>query len=116
MMTERKWINYFFGTDFTPVAEALKSIQVDTVLKDDTALGMVALLQEIDKGEGKDSWVTDDVSVQWNLTNVHVCYNGVNTPDLPTNSKYSHVLMLMFPEGSVAPTGKVCLQYNLMEV
>jgi len=116
MMITRKWINYFFSTDFTPVAESLRSIETDTVLTADTAVGMAALLQEIDKGEGRALWVGEGSNVEWNLSGAHVCYNGPNSPSYPTNSKHSHVLMLLFPDTSQGPVGKVYLQYNLKEV
>jgi len=116
MMITRKWVNYFFSTDFTVAAESLRSIETDTILKEDTAVGMAALLQEIDKGEGRALWVGEGANLEWNLSGAHVCYNGLNNPSLPTNSKYSHVLMILFPEQSQGPVGKLCLQYNLKEV
>lgn len=116
MMITRNWVNYFFSTDFTEAAESLRSIETDTVLEADTALGMAALLQEVDRGEGQKHWVGEGSVREWNLKGAHVCYNGPNDPSLPTNSKYSHVLMILFPDTSQKPVGKLCLQYNLKEV
>lgn len=109
----RNWTNYFFHTDFSEVGEGLAALETDTVLEGAAANGLASILQQVDRKSGKDQWIGSGSSVEWNVNGAKVAYNGENNPNFSTNSKYSHVLVLEFPEQSVAPIGKLYLQYNL---
>lgn len=107
-----EYINYFFGTDFTPAKEALQGFEQGQVLTGDEALGLVSALAELDQGEGKTHWTIAPEGDQWNLQGATVFYNGANDPDFPTNALYKNVLVLEFPQESLLPTGRLYLQYN----
>lgn len=109
------WTNYFFHTDFSSCAEALAVVEVTDELTLDQRMALVSILTEVDKGVGKDLWVVEGNDKEWNLAHAKVTYNGKNSRDFATNSKYSHVLTLTFSNESVAPTGRLYLQYTQAE-
>ncbi|MNM35595.1 hypothetical protein D3C81_462950 [compost metagenome] len=108
------WTNYFFHTDFSESAESLAGIEVATEIRLDQRMALVSILSATDTGEGKDLWVVEGNDKEWNLSTASVAYNGKNSRDFATNSKYSHVLVLKFGSDSVQPTGRLYLQYNLV--
>jgi len=109
----QNWTNYFFRTNFSAHAQALAAIEAAEEIPADQRLALVSILSETDRGEGKELWLTGGPDKEWNLDVASVTYNGPNSPDFATNSKYSHVLILSFSEESVKPIGKLYLQYNL---
>lgn len=107
------WTNYFFHTDFSAHAEALSVVEVADELTLDQRMALVSVLTEVDSGAGKGLWVVEGNDKEWNLALATVTYNGKNSRDFATNSKYSHVLTLSFSAESEAPQGRLYLQYNL---
>lgn len=107
------WTNYFFHTDFTPSADGLVGIEVADEISLDQRMALASILTATDKGEGKELWVIEGNDKEWNLSEARVTYNGKNSNDFATNSKYSHVLILAFPDECVTPRGKLYLQYNV---
>lgn len=107
------WKNYFFSADFSPEHEFLQSIQSGQVLEAPVSETLAAIFQAYDRKAGKDKWIGSGETTEYNLKGATAFYNGPNSRDYPTNSIYSHVLMLEFPETSQAPVGKIYIQYNV---
>lgn len=106
------WINYFFHIDFSGHADVLSQFPAGDDMGVEQRLTLASVLQEVDRGAGKELWLAEGAAVEWNLELATVTYNGVNLPTFATNSKYSHVMVLSFDKTSLAPAGKVYLQYN----
>lgn len=109
----QNWTNYFFRTNFSAHTQALAAFEVAEEIPADQRLALVSILTATDRGEGKELWLVEGPDKEWNLDVASITYNGPNSPDFATNSKYSHVLILSFSEESVKPIGKLYLQYNV---
>lgn len=107
------WKNYFFSEDFSAEHDFLQTIQTGQVLEAPTSETLAAIFQAYDRKAGKDLWIGSGVTTEYNLKGAVAFYNGPNSRDFPTNSIYSHVLMLEFPATSKAPVGKIYIQYNV---
>lgn len=105
-------VNYFFSTDFTAVKSLLESLEAGHVFEGEDGLGLVSALAELDQGEGKQHWVCDEGSGDWNLHGVLVEHNGPNDVDFPTNALYQNVLILKFPTEDGEVPKRLYLQYN----
>lgn len=112
-MIPKIWTNYFFHTDFSAQAEGLSGLEVGDEMTLDQRMVLASILTETDQGEGKELWTVDGNGTEWNLSLATIAYNGPNSRDFATNSKYSHVLALKFKTSSTAPTGRLYLQYNI---
>lgn len=113
LMFPINWTNYFFHTDFSTSEAALKSLEVSSPVSESQGQILLDILTTTDTGEGKDQWVTEGATDNWNLANASIVYNGSNSRDFATNSSYSDVLILEFSEKSTAPVNRVYLQYNV---
>lgn len=107
------WKNYFFSTDFSTENEFLQSVASGEPLSVPAAEALAAIFQSYDRKAGKELWIGSGETTEYNLKGVVAFYNGANSRDYPTNSIYTHVLMLQFPATSQAPVGKIYIQYNV---
>ncbi|MNQ00185.1 hypothetical protein D3C85_128280 [compost metagenome] len=107
------WKSYFFSVDFSPEHEFLQSILSGQTLESPTSESLAAIFHAYDRKVGKDQWIGAGETLEYNLNGAVAFYNGPNSRDYPTNSKYTHVLMLQFPDGSLAPVGRIYIQYNV---
>lgn len=107
------WKNYFFSVDFSTENQFLQSVASGEELSTPTAETLAAIFHEYDRKAGKDKWIGSGETTEYNLKGVVAFYNGPNSRDYPTNSIYTHVLMLQFPATSQAPVGKIYIQYNV---
>lgn len=114
IMFPTNWTNYFFHTDFTASAVSLAGLEVSSPVTESQAQILLDILSSTDTGEGKDQWVSEGVTNNWNLANASIAYNGSNNREFATNSSYSNVLILDFSEKSTAPVKRVYLQYNVI--
>ncbi|MND87430.1 hypothetical protein D3C80_794300 [compost metagenome] len=107
------WKNYFFSTDFSPEHAFLQSIPTEQELDGSVSESLAAIFHAYDNKAGKDRWIGSGATTEYNLKGAVATYNGPNSRDFPTNSIYSHVLMLQFPATSQAPVGRISIQYNV---
>jgi hypothetical protein len=107
------WKNYFFSVDFSSEHDFLQGIPAEQELDANTCETLAAVFQEYDRKAGKDKWIGSGATTEYNLKGAVAFYNGPNSRDFPTNSIYTHVLMLQFPATSQAPVGKIYIQYNV---
>lgn len=108
-----RWKNYFFTADFTASAEFLSAFEVGQILSGDTASTLAAILQAKDKrAHSKDAWCSANTQRDFNLVGAVVAYNGLNSRVFKSNTKYSHVVVLQFPDNGLCPHGDITLQYN----
>ncbi|MNI49625.1 hypothetical protein D3C76_25960 [compost metagenome] len=106
------WTNYLFHANFTPHAEGLAGLEVAEEIPLDQRMVLVSALNDIDKSVGRGLWITEGPDKLWNLTTASITYNGQNSRDFATNSKYNSVLVLSFGKESETPQGRLYLQYN----
>lgn len=106
-----KWNNYLFHRDFTAHAAALASVGQGPLSESDQQ-ALANILADVDQGEGKDSWLTAQPGEAWSLAGTEVVHNGLNQRSFPTKSTRANVLILQFPESSIAPQNRIYLQYD----
>jgi len=113
-MSDIFWLNYLFFVDMSDEADTLEHVPVGVLTADNATL-LAAVLSTHDTGEGRALW-TDKEASAWSLAGAEVVYNGANNTSLPSNGRFSNVLILRFPEASTAPVGEIVLNYNLSTV
>lgn len=107
-----KWKNYFFTVDFTREANYLKTKEVGHIFHGEDADILSQVLERADNRRKETSWNAKSHQCHFNVVGAVVKYNDVNRRDFKTNSKFTHVLVLKFPENNFCPQGEVTLQYN----
>ena len=108
-----RWKNYFFTTDFTENVEFLSTFEEGQILSGDDAETLAAILRNKDtRKSSQDAWCSAKTERDFNLVGAVVSYNGPNQPAFKSNAKFSHVVMLQFPDNDHCPQGVITLQYN----
>lgn len=103
------WPNYLFFTDFSADAEALLKVPVGVLSEADATL-IAASLNNYDKGAFKGDWNTEEEK-PYTLAGATVMVSGDNHVNFPTNSLFSHVVLIQLPWAK-APSNVIALQYN----
>lgn len=104
------WPNYLFRRDFTEWQDVLKDIPLG-VIDEHSIYPLVAALQAGDTGVGKELWNVEEMK-EWSVRGVEVIYNGLNSRDFATRSKFKYCLGIVFPQEAIGPTGRVYLCWN----
>lgn len=104
------WPNYLFRRDFTEYQDVLKDIPVGLV-DEHSIYSLLATLQAGDTGVGKDKWNISEFE-EFSLKGVEVIYNGLNSRDFATRSKFKYCLGIVFPPEAIGPTGRMYLCWN----
>lgn len=107
------WARYTFKTDFTEHAKAISAFKTDEIITPEKGVALADVLNTADTKEGKDHWVSEEGSKEWNVVGAKVIHNGLNNTNYPTKASYSHVLVLFFPEQEAGPSGYFYLSYNV---
>lgn len=107
------WKNYFFTVDFTADAEFFKRFNAGDVLTGQDAELMAGVFQNNDPHPSKRDLWNVNPEHDYSLLNAEVVFHGKNNDLMPTNAKFTHVLILDFTETECEqPDGRVYLQYN----
>ncbi len=108
------WKNQFFTADFTPFAAFLSSIETGYVFEGENASLLAGELENRDPHPAtKVKWEASERESSFNTVGMSVVYNGHNNEFLPTNGKYTHVMVLQINEAEV-PDNKIYLHYDLL--
>lgn len=108
------WKNHFFTADFSDVASFLSEKEAGYEFQDQDAEILAAELQNHDPREKtKHQWAANTPQRgSYNVTGTVVSYNGANSEYMPTNSKYTHVMVLRILEAE-SPDDRLFLHYNV---
>jgi hypothetical protein len=104
------WPNYLFFNDFSDEVDGLQAIPLG-VLSDANATLLSAMLSSHDKGEFRALWNKEE-GQPYTLAGATVVAIGENHVNFPTNSLFSHIVVLQLPWAE----GKhnfVTFQYNV---
>lgn len=109
------WKNYFFTADFSDVADYLKERKEGFTFGGEDAEVLAGFFQDHDPRESKrQKWCANNPQKDFSVDGAVVTYNGENNPMMPTNAKFSHVMVLDFSKTTCEqPCGKVYLHYNV---
>lgn len=104
-------INYFFHTDFSKYGEVIKNYPLGFMNKPD-ADSLVAIFDELDKGEFRKEWNARDLKIPFNLRYAEITYNGKNSQSWPTKPPkyFSHACCIQLSEEKF---DRIWLVYNL---
>jgi hypothetical protein len=112
----KKWMNYFFSVDFSDVADVLQRFEENQTITGNDAELMSVVFNDHDDKLQADRWVCDHYrQVDYNTHGLVVLYNGENRRSMPTNARFSHVLVLDFGDRDTVPSGRLMIHYNAKE-
>lgn len=110
------WTRYGYHIKDAAVHPVASALPTSGMLTLEQGQALADLMNMIDKKEGKGQWVSDTTSKSWNFGGCVIEYNGLNQPSFSTKGSMKNVLILMFPEGSICPFGRLYIPYNDPEV
>jgi len=105
------WPNYLLRADFTEMGELLAGIQLGQCDIRNMQL-LSSVLANYGPEEDRSKWNAQADLREYSTFGVEVVYNGLNNQSLPTFSIFKYALCVKFPEGSVAPCGRLYLCWN----
>ncbi|MOA22603.1 hypothetical protein D3C78_1431720 [compost metagenome] len=76
------------------------------------AVDLAAAINLMDVSTGAGAWNASAEQAAWSLQGAVPFFNGLNTPDLLTNSGYKYALLLDLRPGVTMPKGRMALHYN----
>lgn len=108
------WKNYFFTVDFSDCASVLTPLTAGTVIDETVGLELATVFQEHDPHASKKELWNVHPEHEYSVLGATVAYNGPNDDMMPTNAKYTHVVVLDFRDTEKGKAGgRVYLHYNL---
>lgn len=103
---------YLYAYDFTDYFDLMMDLEEGVPLTAQQATDLAAAINALDVSTGAGAWNASSEQAAWSLQGAVPFLNGLNTPDLLTNSSYKYALLLDLRPGVTMPKGRLALHYN----
>jgi len=103
---------YLYSYDFTDFYDLLLDLEEGVPLTGQQAVDLAAAINLYDVSTGAGAWNASSEQAAWSLQGAVPFFNGLNTPELLTNSNYKYALLLDLRPGVTMPKGRMALHYN----
>jgi len=103
---------YLYSYDFTDYFDLMMDLEEGVPLTAQQATDLAAAINALDVSTGAGAWNASSEQAAWSLQGAVPFLNGLNTPDLLTNSSYKYALLLDLRPGVTMPKGRLALHYN----
>lgn len=98
---------YSYPFDYSAYRDTLLSVVTGPLVSGDRLNDTVAMLKAVTGS----AWVST-AATSWGLLNAEIEYNGLNTPEYPTNAKYKYLMVIKLPATTTNIKGKLYIQFN----
>lgn len=103
---------YLYPYDFTGSYDLLLDLEEGVPLTAQQAGDLANVINLLDVSTGAGAWNASAEQAEWSLEGAVPYHNGLNTPELLTNSSYKYALLLDLRPGVTLPKGRMALHYN----